>query len=311
MAKIPVRFKRVAAAFDEVAKVRICESSGSEHSPLPESFTDLSHLVNCFIEKDGVVVDEKNNKDDEDEDEGNDSEMGSYWRDSEKKEMLQGLFFGRQCDDQDHDDKRRIREETEFACTVLGDASSPAFKRRLMSHLRDKGFDAGLCKSRWEKTAKFPCGNYEFVDVNLGANRYIIEVNLAAQFEIARATDGYMSLVNLFPPIFVGKPGTLRQILRLMCGAARESIKSAELSVPPWRRNGYMQAKWFSPYKRTTNSVASTLKFEGGFASNRSIGFVTLQVSPYNCRDNFASKAGLKFGQLTAAFSHGGDDMGN
>lgn len=168
----------------------------------------------------------------------------------------------------------------------------------------------GLCKSRWEKTAKFPSGNYEYVDVNLGANRYLIEVNLAVQFEIARPTDGYMSLVNLFPPIFVGKPGMLKQILRLMCAAARESIKSAKLSVPPWRRKGYMQAKWFSPYKRTTNAVANTLKFEEGFASNRSVGFVTLQVRPYNCRDNLASKAGLKFGQLTAAFGHGGNDTG-
>lgn len=33
MADIRVRFKRVAEAFDGVARARLCESSGSEHSP--------------------------------------------------------------------------------------------------------------------------------------------------------------------------------------------------------------------------------------------------------------------------------------
>ncbi|KAM3268224.1 hypothetical protein P3S67_031165 [Capsicum chacoense] len=44
-----MRFKRVAEAFDEVAKARFCTSSGSEHSSI-ESITDLYDLVNSFIE---------------------------------------------------------------------------------------------------------------------------------------------------------------------------------------------------------------------------------------------------------------------
>lgn len=164
---------------------------------------------------------------------------------------------------------------------------------------------SGLCKSRWEKTGRFPAGSYEYVDVNLSGNRYIVEVNLAAQFEIVRPTAGYISLLEVIPPIFVGKPEKLKQIVRLMCAATRESIKKADLLVPPWRKNGYMQAKWFSCFKRTTNAIpAAEMSISGeGFAANRSIGFVALPIRPYYCGgDNFASKVGLKVGQLTAAF---------
>ncbi|KAL5836387.1 hypothetical protein ACOSQ4_015884 [Xanthoceras sorbifolium] len=304
MARIPVRFKRMAAAFDEVARVRLCQSSGSEHSQ-----EDLSDLVKSFMEKDhhhggGVVVDDHDGGKEE-ETEGNES---GYWCDSERKETLKGLL---ECkdDDNDHDDGERLRihGETELACRLVGDKSSQGFKRRLMTHLRDRGFDAGLCKSRWEKTGRFPAGSYEYVDVNVGATRYIIEVNLAGEFEIARPTDGYASLLGVFPPIFVGRPEDLKKIVRQMCAAVKESMKSVDMHMPPWRRNGYMQAKWFGSYKRTTNPVPATKTTansdETSFTKKRSIGFVASQVRPYHCGDGFSSRDGLKIGQLTAAFS--------
>ncbi|MCI73913.1 hypothetical protein A2U01_0095177, partial [Trifolium medium] len=32
-------------------------------------------------------------------------------------------------------------------------------------------------------------------------------------------------------------------------------LRSGGLSIPPWRKNRYMQNKWFGPYRRTTNTV--------------------------------------------------------
>jgi hypothetical protein len=134
---IPMKFERLAAAFesDEVARVILCESSGSEHSP--ESSTDLSDPVNSFMEKssviavlgeeDAAVLHDKENRDFE-------------WYDySEKKEILQEIF-----DAADDEVKEKLRREVELAIQlVAGDKSSPGYKRLIMSSLRERGFDAG------------------------------------------------------------------------------------------------------------------------------------------------------------------------
>ncbi|XP_058727988.1 uncharacterized protein LOC131599729 [Vicia villosa] len=274
---IPMRFQRLAAAFesDEVAHVRLCESSGSEHSAAEDS-TDLSDLVKSFMEKNSVKEDSVvHDKDDGEFD----------WYDySEKKEILEEIFG-------DNDDyvKEKIRREVEVAIElVAGDKSSPEFKRLVMSHLRERGFDAGLCKTKWERNRKFPSGDYEFIDVNYDGKRYILEISLRAEFEIARPIDQYASLLDVFPYVFVGKVEELKKIVRLMCTAIKDSMKTMKMHTPPWRRNSYMQAKWFNPYKRTTNEVAT----------RKSIGF-----EAYNCRHNFGSKIAFKVGNLTAAFN--------
>ncbi|CAA0826489.1 Protein of unknown function (DUF506 [Striga hermonthica] len=185
MANIPVRFRRVAAAFHEMSRIQSWESSGSEHS------ADLSDLVNSFLER-----------------EFSDRKIGSA-------------------------------EEEEDGDEV--NAGEPEID--------------GLCKSKWEKNGRNPSGSYEYIDVNSGGGRYIVEVNLAGEFSIARQTSSYASVLATFPPIFVGKPEELKKVVRIMSKAMRKSMKKAEMSVPPWRRLSYMQAKWFGFYRRTANEV--------------------------------------------------------
>ncbi|KAJ7967771.1 DUF506 family protein [Quillaja saponaria] len=324
MGRIPVRFQRVAAAFDaDVARVRLCESSGSEHSP--ESSTDLSDLVKSFMEKnyrDEVEDVGTNNYEKEGENHEEDSAERDEWSGSDKKEKLQTLFglvsyVNDQADEDENDQnvKEKIRAEVEIAYGIVGDMSSQGFKRRLMTHLRERGLDAGLCKSKWEKTGRFPAGDYEYVDVNFSGKRYIVEVSLALEFEIARPTTQYSSLLDVFPMIFVGKVALLKQVVRLMCNAIKESMKSADLYVPPWRRNSYMQAKWFSSYKRTINEVSTRSKATGlsadAFSAKRSVGFdfEALPAKAYNCRDAYGSKNGFKVGLLTAALGASGIGM--
>ncbi|RVW45877.1 hypothetical protein VitviT2T_014698 [Vitis vinifera] len=273
MAKIPVRFKRVAAAFDEVVRARPCDSWESESST-ELSDADLSDLVNSFLEEERVGVEEEMV-----EDEGGDVEREtdgdligrreSYCSDSETKEALRSLLGDEASDDA----VEKIRAETELACRHIGSgSSSKGFKRRLMNRLRERGFDAGLCKSRWGKTNKRSIpGDYEYVDVNIVGTRYVVEVFLAGEFEIARATKDYISLLEEFPPIFVGKQEELKQIVRIMSRAMKGSMKSVEMHVPPWRRNSYMQAKWFGSYKRTTSAAPPRKESErgAGFAGER------------------------------------------
>lgn len=148
--------------------------------------------------------------------------------------------------------------------------------------------------------------------MNIDGNRFIVEVFLAGEFEIARPTAGYATLLDVFPQVFVGKPEQLKQVVRLMCSEIRRSMKEMDLHVPPWRRNGYMQAKWFGPYKRTINEIPASKipELNGSFAAKQSIGFEDLPVKAfpvkaYHCRDDFSSnKMCLKVGYLTAAF-HG------
>ncbi|XP_030490417.2 uncharacterized protein LOC115706815 [Cannabis sativa] len=311
MVRIPIMFPRVAAAFDEqVSRVRICESSGSEHSPA-ESFTDLSNLVNSFIEKEAWSGDHGCEFDQEIINQHEGSDVDSWSDELERKDMLKNLLFGVN-DDEDCDLKQRIYAEAEIVYEMASDNGDfQGFKRRLMTHLREKGFDAGLCKSKWDKSKRFPAGDYEYVDVNeeRSGSRYIVEAFLVGEFEIARASDQYTSLLEVFPLIFVGKVDELKQIVRLMSNAIRESMKAKGMPIPPWRKHGYMKTKWFGSYKRTTNAIPSSKPKnpKESFDAMISVGFQTKTIVPYFCRanDHFSTKVGLRVGNLTAALFDG------
>ncbi|KAJ6376961.1 hypothetical protein OIU76_026007 [Salix suchowensis] len=323
----PVRFKRVAAAFNEASRAtRLCESSGSEHCSPDNNSADLSDLVNSFIEREYTDQfraggDDRNEKGDnnvahQDQTDHNrpqsknnidhlDQDPGDICSFSETKGYA-GEFA-----------RQKIRKETEVACGIIGERSSLSshleFKRGLMSHLRERGFDAGLCKSKWDKFGRHPAGNYEYVDVNVSGKRYIVEVFLAGEFIIARPTSHYTELLQVFPRVYIGNPEEVKKIVRLMCNAMRESMKGAGMPVAPWRRYGYMNAKWSGHYKRTSNEVSSRRK---GAKSDREVrtyakrvaGFEPLPVRIYHCKDDLARKGGSGVSHLTAAFRSDGID---
>ncbi|CAA7022633.1 unnamed protein product [Microthlaspi erraticum] len=256
MVEIQRRFKSFESAFSMAAarsRPPCDNSSGSDHSP--EDTEDLSDLVASFIEREGEMLPE--------EEMDPSSDNGSEDVKERLRKLLEGLSGG--------EERMRIMAATEVAATFVGDivrdGTSP--KRQLMAFLRNKGFDAGLCKSRWERFSKNTAGKYEYVDVRYDSgdhNRYIVETNLAGEFEIARPTKRYLSILNQVPRVFVGTPHELKQLVKIMCREMRRSMKDVGIHVPPWRRNGYMQAKWFGFYKRTSttsDSGADTTTFKG------------------------------------------------
>ncbi|CAN1357527.1 hypothetical protein LINPERPRIM_LOCUS44219 [Linum perenne] len=263
------KLNMLAIAFDEAAMAislqRPCESSGSEHFTV-DSSADLSDLVNSFLEQD-FKFDQQKGDDDGDGDDSFDA-VGIY-RDGESVSALAELINY-------DEDREMIRAEVERALAVIGIDEGFNFKRRLMSHLRGAGFDAGFCKSRWEKNGRRLGGRYEYIDVKVKGDvvsrRYIVEVNLAAEFEVARPTADHAAMLRWIPEVYVGKAEEMRKIVKLMCGAVRQSMKAAEMQVPPWRRSSFMEAKWLGPYRRTVNSVASNVEPEH-LPGKREVGF--------------------------------------
>lgn len=147
-------------------------------------------------------------------------------------------------------------------------------------------------------------GNYEYIDVNVAGTRYIIEVFLAGQFEIVRPSETYTSLLELIPPIYVGKIEELKQIGEIMCNALKMSLKNMEMHVPPWRRYGYVKAKWSTSYKRTINEISEKELQDSDQVSAKKRALVALPVtSSYKCRDIFVSKVGFRVGHLAIAIN--------
>lgn len=114
------------------------------------------------------------------------------------------------------------------------------------------GYDACVCKSRWEKSASFPAGEYEYIDVIIKGERLIVDIDFRSEFEIARPTKTYKSVLHALPNIFVGKPERLGKIIAIVSEAAKQSLKSRGMHIPPWRKAEYIEAKWFAPHARST-----------------------------------------------------------
>ncbi|XP_057751736.1 uncharacterized protein LOC130969853 [Arachis stenosperma] len=58
------------------------------------------------------------------------------------------------------------------------------------------------------------------------------------------------------PELYVGKPECLTAIVRVMCEAAKKSMKKKKLHIGPWRKSGFMQLKW-SGFNQTLTLVKS------------------------------------------------------
>ncbi|WOH12775.1 hypothetical protein DCAR_0832283 [Daucus carota subsp. sativus] len=131
-------------------------------------------------------------------------------------------------------------------------------RRILTDELVFHGYNASICKSRWEKSALYPAGEYEYIDVLVdGEERILIDIDFKSEFEIARSTSNYKTILQSLPYIYVGKADRLKQVVSIISEAAKQSLKKRGMHIPPWRKAEYMRAKWLSPYTRTTASPES------------------------------------------------------
>ncbi|KAI3756787.1 hypothetical protein L1987_56610 [Smallanthus sonchifolius] len=122
------------------------------------------------------------------------------------------------------------------------------------------GYDASICKSHWLKSSTYPAGEYEYLDVIFkGGDRVLIDIDFRSEFEIARPTGNYKTILQSLPYIFVGEADRLQQILSIVTEAAKQSLKKKGMHVPPWRKFDYMSSKWLSAHIRTPPSPSPAL----------------------------------------------------
>ncbi|KAL8092631.1 uncharacterized protein LOC141692395 [Apium graveolens] len=145
-----------------------------------------------------------------------------------------------------------------FERNLLADTASIVAKckddvnRKLVTDgLLALGYDASICKARWEKAPSYPAGEYEYVDVIRDNERLIVDIDFRSEFEIARSTKTYNTILQTLPVIFVGKADRLQKIISLVSEAAKQSLRKKGMPLPPWRKADYVKSKWLSPYIRT------------------------------------------------------------
>lgn len=84
-----------------------------------------------------------------------------------------------------------------------------------------------------------------------GEVKVVIDLNFRAEFEMARANEEYRQLVRKLPEVFVGKAEKLRMLVKTMCSAAKKCMKEKKMHLGPWRKQKYMEAKWFGTCDRS------------------------------------------------------------
>ncbi|KDP45271.1 hypothetical protein JCGZ_15136 [Jatropha curcas] len=246
-----VRAKRVTDPLDDEAKARIVGvrfsyvSSGSEHSV--DDSPCLSELVHGFLEDDFETQPLSYDSDSDNIDSVSDctdmaeDTLRSATSNNISKDSYRNLLFA-----------HVLKAMEVFSCLQNQKA---VLRRKVMSFLRELGHNAAICKTKWESSGGLSAGNYEFIDVVQSQHRYFLDLDFASQFEIARPTSHYSKQLQSLPRVFVGKNEDLKRIIKAMSDAAKRSLKCRELSLPPWRKNRYMQNKWLGPYRRTSNPI--------------------------------------------------------
>ncbi|KAI4303722.1 hypothetical protein MLD38_039320 [Melastoma candidum] len=123
------------------------------------------------------------------------------------------------------------------------------------------GYDASVHKCCWAKSLSTPAGEYESISVVIQGEKIVVDVDFRSQFEIARPTKKYKSILSSLPAIFVGKEDRLGKIIAIVLEATKQSLKKRGMPIPPWRKTEYIRAKWFSkPLPRLAPSEEETSK---------------------------------------------------
>ncbi|KAK7319691.1 hypothetical protein RJT34_04416 [Clitoria ternatea] len=168
--------------------------------------------------------------------------------------------------------KEAIRdvENAEIVCSCNRQIAASLCRNCLMiqvsMRLQKAGYNSAICKTKWRKSPTIPSGEHTFLDVIDGTSkkqdvRVMIEVNLRAEFEMARASEDYNGLVRRLPEVYVGKVERLSNIIKIMCMGAKKCMKENKMHMGPWRKHKYMQAKWLAPCERNTSTTSLSMGY--------------------------------------------------
>ncbi|GMJ01168.1 hypothetical protein like AT2G38820 [Hibiscus trionum] len=181
-----------------------------------------------------------------------DDEMDGFFGDSnltssaEASEILKSLISPMSANE-----KNLLADTTKIMEKNKNCKSKDEFCRKIVTDgLLTLGYDASICKSCWEKSPSFPAGEYEYIDVIIEGERLLIDIDFRSEFELARSTKSYKSILQMLPFIFVGKADRLQKIIAIVSEAVKQCLKKKGMHIPPWRKAEYIKAKWLSPCSR-------------------------------------------------------------
>ncbi|KAJ6852833.1 uncharacterized protein M6B38_252535 [Iris pallida] len=153
---------------------------------------------------------------------------------------------------------RRMGSAGDLVCTCSRECRRNCVLNNIVERLRNAGYDSAICKSKWLRSPDIPSGEHIYTDVVVEPKdkkkapvRVVIELNFRSEFEMARGSRDYNSLVARLPEVFVGKPERLRGVVKVMCAAAKRCMKENKMHMAPWRKHKYMQSKWLGTCERT------------------------------------------------------------
>jgi PDDEXK-like family of unknown function len=86
--------------------------------------------------------------------------------------------------------------------------------------------------------------------VIIGGGRLLVEIDFRSEFEIARSTKTYRTVLQSLPSIYVGTADCMSKIVTLASEAVKQSMRKKGLHFPPWRKSEYMKSKWLSKHER-------------------------------------------------------------
>lgn len=261
------RMKRVTDPLDDKVKARIVgrdrsepgyvsSGSGSEHSAHADDDVTSPSLSDLFF---GFGVEGEAESSPESGDSDSETEALPYSSSCRNVDLIKPIVMDRT------DEFRNVLSVHISKAVQMysgGKSDRQVLRRDVMAFLRNYGYNAAICKTKWDSCGGLTAGNYEFIDV-LTADpspvRYFIDLEFASEFEIARPISSYERLLQCLPKVFVGRIDDLKQILKAVSDGAKRSLKSRGLHLPPWRKYRFMQNKWLSPYRRTTNAITASL----------------------------------------------------
>ncbi|CAI5469794.1 unnamed protein product [Closterium sp. Yama58-4] len=76
--------------------------------------------------------------------------------------------------------------------------------------------------------------------------RFVVDLDFRAQFQIARPTREHASVLESTPLIFVGRQERLARLVEVVSGVMREALRAQGMHIPPWRKGEYLHAKWMA-----------------------------------------------------------------
>lgn len=178
------RAKRVTDPLDDRVKAQLtaagsyASSSGSDHEGTASEFSCLSNLVHNFLVEENPRTSEATF-----DGEGERADSDDDRRHPEAADVLKDML-------------EIFKRSDDFRLKLLSDVSAAASNGgagggwnlcTVVARLRELGYNAGLCRARWETSGGLAAGSYQYVDVVTKEKRYIIDLGFAGEFEIARA----------------------------------------------------------------------------------------------------------------------------